>query len=534
MHQLRYYQTDAISAIKAALNMGENPICKLPTGAGKSIIIALIAEWVARNKPDYRILICAHRAELLVQNAGKIQGDVGIYSAGLQSREASNQIVVGGIQSIYNQDLGKFNLLLLDECQFLSPDPESMYYQLIIKLQNDNPNIRIVGLSATPYRMDGKIPFLDDICYEISTKQLIDDGYLSPLISKVSSLKPILDSVPIIMGEYAARKLEEIMIDQHTMLDFIESMIKYGKERKSWIVFCSGVEHTKLTAKLLNENGITTEYITGDTKREDRDNIYDLFKHGEVQAICNCDVLTTGFDAPNIDFLVMGRPTESRILYEQMVGRGLRLSPETGKENCLILDFAGNINRHGTITNLMPLEVKLKRHESTEGYTHKTCPVCETVAPIRDRECIECHYEFAQPREVKHDGTPADIDILGDGCVWRSVDMVAYNRHEKKKDNGLSVTLRVTYICGTEEYSEWICVEHEGWAGKKAKAWVDARCNTNQYTVSHLLTLPFKEPSRIRTVRDGKYTRILAYDFTKVERHALDEARKVNLLENLI
>ena len=150
MYQLRYYQEDAITAIKMALNMGENPIAELPTGAGKSIIISSIAEWVAKQKPDFRVLICAHRAELLVQNAGKIQGDVGLYSAGLNSRETNNQIVVGGIQSIYNKDLGKFNLVIIDECHLLTPDPESMYYQLITKLQEVNPNIRLIGLSATP------------------------------------------------------------------------------------------------------------------------------------------------------------------------------------------------------------------------------------------------------------------------------------------------------------------------------------------------------------------------------------------------
>jgi DNA repair protein RadD len=505
--KLRPYQEEALQAVKQSLKAGLSPIVEIPTGGGKSIVIAKLAEWVA-SFDNCRVLIVTHRKELVKQNAAKINADVGVYSAGLDSRDTENQVIVAGVQSVYNKDLGDFKLIIHDECHLLPHNKESMYQQLYDKY----PNARKVGFSATPYRTDSDdLPVYDHICYQISVKDLVDQGYLCPLTSKISKLQYDTTSVDIVMGDYVKSQLSDILLDEDLLRDTIAQLIPHLKYRRSCLIFCVNVAHAEIVASLLRQNYINAAAVHSKMPKDERDTEINLFIKDQTHVLTNCDILTIGFDAPNIDMLVMLRPTESRGLYVQMCGRGTRLHPD--KKDCLVLDFAGNINRHGPITNLIPREKKLKRDQSSEGYTHKTCPVCETIWPINTRECEECGNVFSEPRVISHDNVPSDIDILGDGGKWYGVAAIYYSKHEK---NDKPASLKVTYITTSDEFCMWYaCNSTSAWARNKANQWIMQNCLNydGRLDLDNLDRYLWREPTRIRVVSEGKYKRVSAYAF---------------------
>ena len=505
--ELRYYQKDAIKAVQASLKQGLNPVVEIPTGGGKSIVIAKLAEWVT-SYDNCRVLIVAHRKELLKQNASRINSDVGIYSAGLKEYSCKNKVVVGGIQSIYNKNLDSFKLIIVDECHLIPPDEDSMYQQLFNKYKG----VQIVGLSATPYRTDGKLSVFNHNCYSIGYQELIEKGYLSNLVSKVPKLDIEFGDLPLVAGDFQKKALTNRMLDPDTIVQALNYIKVNIINRKKCLVFTVDTEHAEEFSNLLNYNDISSVALHSKLHNNIRDAYIQKFKNGKVRALVNCNILTTGFDDPEIDMIVMLRPTMSKSLYVQMVGRGLRIAE--GKKDCLVLDFGGNIARHGTITNLVPHTIKPKAEGQAEGYTHKVCPMCETVVPVRASQCMDCGYEFTVTRMINHDGEPADIDIMGDGGYWAEVLDVVYARHKKE---GSPDSLKVTYLLGTHEISEWVCIEHAGFARKKALKWLKARLSfmPELLNVEWLLDNSelIQQPEQVRVVRQGRYDAIKGYKF---------------------
>lgn len=513
---LRPYQLEALKAMQDSIKHGLNPVADIPTGGGKSHVLMGLAEWAVSFKGK-RCLILAHRKELLEQNSKKTNHDVAFYSAGLGIKDlTSSPIIIAGIQSIYKlseEALPTINLLIVDECHRVPHEDDSMFQTLIAKLLLKNPKMRIAGFTATPYNL---APVFNHIAYSIGIGDLIEQGFLCPLKSRISSIVPNLDPVPIVLGDYVVSKLGEAMMDKSLVAETVSNIMWYGQNHYSWLVFCVNVKHTEVIYEAIREQGIFVEMLTGETPSEERADILKRFKERTIQCLVNCEVLTTGFDAPNVDMLVMLRPTQSRTLYVQMVGRACRLYPD--KPYALVLDHADNINTHGTITNLLPIGKRVSKGEANT-YTHRRCPQCESACEIKATSCEECGYEFPIPKRIiDHDGKPADLDIMGDGGKWHTVHYVAYNAHIKKgtKEGEFPLTMRVTYICGTEEFSEWVCVEHpeRGIARRRAVKWLQERNKESlPSTVQEALELKYKEPTRIRVIPDGDYKRISAYEF---------------------
>jgi DNA repair protein RadD len=507
--KLRPYQQEALDSVKQSLKQQLNPIVEIPTGGGKSIVIAKLAEYVSQF-PDYRVLILAHRKKLIEQNAEKIDGDVGVYSAGLGVKDTDNNVIVGGIQSVYNKDLGDFKLIIIDECHLLSPKDDSMYQQLIAK----HPDARVVGFSATPYRTDSdSLPVFTHTCYNIGIGELINQGYLCPLVSKVPKINADFKNVPIKMGDFVESKLAEVMLEPKLLKETIAQLLPHLKERRSCLIFCVNVDHVEIVTQALRDNLINADCVHSKMSKAQGDLAIDLFMQDQTHVLVNCDILTTGFDAPNIDMIAMFKATESRTLYVQMVGRGTRLHPD--KDNCLVLDFVGNINRHGPVTNLIPSNKKISRKndETTEGFTHRICPMCLEVNSLQEPKCIECGFELKQKRIITHDNKPADIDILGDGGKWYNIVEVFYDKHEKK---GKPPSLKVTYISTSDEFPMWHAVNSTSqWAKNKAIKWCMDNCmNFDGFIdLDNISQYKWREPSRIRVVNDGKYKRVSAYEF---------------------
>jgi DNA repair protein RadD len=261
-------------------------------------------------------------------------------------------------------------------------------------------------------------------------------------------------------------------------------------------------------AEEFGRQGITCSTIFGDTPKDERDTIIAAFKRGEIRALASMGVLTTGFNAPAVDLIALLRPTKSAGLYVQMVGRGTRLAP--GKENCLVLDFAGNVRRHGPIDLVRPR----RPGEAGGGEAPtKVCPMCESIIALSATECPDCGYVFPA-REVKIAPTAATLPVLSPKVQWLPVHGVSYSRHDKL--GGLP-SLKVTYSCGLKSYSEWVCIEHQGYARQKAAEWWRKRAPgcpvplTVDQTIAEAARLA--RPSAISVRPSGRYVEISGHRF---------------------
>jgi len=311
-----------------------------------------------------RVLILAHVKELLEQAHEKLLAmapdlwhRIGVYSAGLKSRDTEHPIIVAGIQSVYRRaaELDRFDLILIDEAHMLPPDGEGMYRTFLEEARVVNPNVRLVGLTATPYRMTtgmicGPDNLLNHVCFEVGVRELIVQGYLSVLKSKSGRRKADTAGLHIRGGEFVAGEVEALMDDDALVRPACAEIAAQTQERHAVLIFAAGVRHALHVRRVLGETGHECGFVCGDTPPCERGEILKRFKDGGLKYLVNVNVLTTGFDAPNIDCVALLRPTNSPGLYYQMCGRGFRLHP--GKSDCLVLDFGGNILRHGPVDAL--------------------------------------------------------------------------------------------------------------------------------------------------------------------------------------
>lgn len=544
--QLREYQADAIASAYQFLRdrPNENPCIVIPTGGGKTPILATICH-DAVTKWNGRVLVLSHVKELIEQTARTLRDwysdlDIGVYSAGLGSREKHNDIVVAGIQSVYKKgsELSgnrPFDLVLVDECHRIPTGGEGQYQRLLKLLKATNPDTRVIGLTATPYRMkDGYVcsptHFLNEICYEISVHDLIDQGYLCSLKSKRGREQADLSDVSIQKGEYVASEMESAF--NVIVESAVTEVIERSRDYSSVLLFCAGVHHAEMIADRLRErvgeSGV--EWICGDTEKNERSRIIESFKSGKIKYLCNINVLTEGFDSTRIDMVVLLRATMSPGLYYQMTGRGLRL--HKGKDHCLVLDFGGNIESHGPIDI-----IKVKGKNDTGEAPTKACPECQEIVSIAARECPECGFEFPEPEpdlspKHSHEATNAAILSRDANPVTWNVTEVTYGVHYKKDwQEGQPRTMRVTYFSGLFRIaSEWVCVEHAAYAKNKAFAWWRARSlaempgNADEAVLlANLDVLAVPKSIKVKDVPGTKFKEIVSYDFEGVEFEPVDQ-----------
>ena len=547
MKTLRPYQREALDAIYKYYNQGNmgNPIISLATGGGKSLVIANLIREVTSE-----VLILSHTKEIIQQNAAELTSiapeiPIGIYSASLNSKQTEGKAIFGTIQSVARaaEQFTRFKTIVVDEAHRISDSQDTQYQQLLDIIKPD----RIIGVTATPFRMnagmltDGQL--FDEIVYDVGIKYLIKHGYLCPLRTKVSSKQPDLSKISVRGGEYVNKELSDLMDDEKLIKDTVASMMEYGQDRKKWLIFCSSIKHAESVSRTLRQQGIASECVHSKLSEEDRKQNLELFNKGALRAICNVDVLTTGFNEPAIDMVVLLRPTKSLGLHIQMIGRGSRL--HESKKDCLVLDYAGNIAEHGPID--MP-HIRSKKKGEAVKYTHKVCVACEEAIPINAKECPECGYEFiSEERSPGHKSKPdTEAPLFKEPPKWYVVDSVTYERHKGKK--GVD-SMKVTYYADYRSFSEWICLNHTGFAKEKADAWAKARrvedsgnysiechscdgkyghikdgmvhcnkCGTlvqspkiPQDAIEEALWYKYKQPSQILVERDGKYDRIVNY-----------------------
>jgi len=480
--QLRPYQRECVDAVYDHLRtQDDNPCAVVPTAGGKTPIMATICK-DAVGQWNGRVLILAHVKELLEQTADKLRAvcpevDFGIYSAGLKRRDTAHSVIVAGIQSVYKRacELDRFDLVLVDEAHLIPLEGEGMYRQFLADAKVINPQLRIIGFTATPFRLKtGPIctpeGFLNTICYEVGVRELIVGGYLCPLITKAGINKADFGQLHVRGGEFIADEMEALMDDDRLVEAACGETVGYAADRNAVLIFASGIKHGEHIVRVLaDKHGIECGFVTGETPTKDRDAILGRFRRGKLKYLCNVNVLTTGFDAPHIDCVALVRPTMSPGLYYQMVGRGFRLHPD--KENCLVLDFGGNVLRHGPVD-----DIQVTTMDRGDGDAPaKECPECQAVIAAGFATCPQCGYVFPPPERKKHDAKASEAGILSGQVTttMHQVEDVYYSVHTKRgASEDAPKTMRVDYRVGWHEYkSEWICFEHEGYARQKAVAW---------------------------------------------------------------
>ena len=528
MIELRDYQRAAIDALYAWFRAGRgSPLVVAPTGSGKSVILAEFARSAVVAYPETRILIVTHVRELIAQNHAALirlwpDAPAGIYSAGLGKRQLGRQVLVAGVQSVARRarDLGHVDLAIVDEAHLVPRSSDTQYGRLFDGLRATNPNLKVIGLTATPYRLDsgllhgGENALFDGIAYDIPIGMLVERGHLAPLISKRPAAAFDTAGLHRRMGEFVEREMLDRFGGDATRAAVAE-IVELGRDRRSWIAFCISVEHARAVRDELRAHGIAAETVTGETPGPERDRFLRAYRAGQVRALTSVGVLTTGFDAPATDLIAMLRPTASTGLYIQMAGRGMRVAP--GKDDCLVLDFAGNVMRHGPVDAIaLPEEKKGKGDGEAAEPPAKICPGCDAIVPIGTRECPDCGHVFPPPEpKIEATATTEAIMVLTARDEWQEVRDVDYRRHRKP---GAPDSLRVDYLVGTKVVSEWVCVEHTGYAREKAVAWWHLRGDgPPPDTVDEALARAgeLRRPAEAVLVREGKYHRIKRVRFAR-------------------
>ena len=388
MYKLRSYQQDAVDSVLQYFRKKRDPaMVVLPTGAGKSLVIAELAR-IAKG----RVLVLAHVKELVEQNYEKYASygsAAGIYSASLGKKDWDHKAIFGSVQSIarasddFFQD---FSLLVIDECHRVADEGATQYQEVIKKLKDRNPDLCILGLTATPYRLGlgwiyeysqtgemktDKPRFFKQCVYELPLSYMIKHKYLTT---------PVKVDIPVTSYDFSdltengksfsSAEVEEILKSQKRLTPFIIQNImditeRY--ERQGVMIFSSSVKHAEEIMTYLPAED--ARMVLGDTDMATRNETVDDFKNRKFKYLVNVSVLTTGFDAPHVDVIAILRPTESNSLYQQIVGRGLRLSND--KKDCYILDYTGMGH------DIYAPEISDKRPAKDTVPVKVICPACD-------------------------------------------------------------------------------------------------------------------------------------------------------------
>ncbi|TMN86104.1 ATP-dependent helicase [Pseudoalteromonas phenolica] len=386
MYTLRPYQQEAVQNTISHFKKTNDPaVIVLPTGAGKSLVIAELAR-LARKK----ILVLAHVKELVEQNSEKYKSfglQASIFSAGLKQKSLIHQVTFASVQSLsrnIDQLNEEYSLVIIDECHRVNGDDKSQYGKVISALKEHNASLKVLGLTATPYRLGmgwiyqhhyhgfargncdspfKKCIFELPLRYMISNKYLTPPKQVDPAIKHYDFASLTIDN----FGRFSETEMNSLLDSQtRATKNIIDHVIEQSTSRKGVMIFAATVMHAKEIFSYLPQS--EAALVIGDTHQAERDAIILNFKNKQIKYLINVSVLTTGFDAPHVDFIAILRPTESVSLYQQIIGRGLRLADD--KKECLVMDFAGNQ------FDLFQPEVGAKKPCSDNEPVQVLCPGC--------------------------------------------------------------------------------------------------------------------------------------------------------------
>ncbi len=382
MQELRSYQTEAIANVRAAFQTHRRVLMTAPTGSGKSTILAEIIR--SSLALGHRVLAIAHRKELIHQLADRVMLNHGIPSGIIMAGEPTIPLLpcqVASIQTLVRRQLPPADLLLIDE----SHHAKAATYERILAAY---PEARVLGCSATPWRLDGK--GLGDIFEEnvvaATPKGLVELGFLVPATG-MAYLAPDLSQVKVTAGDYNQQGLSLAYEKSQVLGDIVEKWMAHCQGKRT-IVFASSIENSEKIIAGFRAKGVAAEHL--DFRSTNRDDVVKRVRSGETTVVSNVGILGEGVDFPELEVCVLARPTQSLAFYIQMVGRVLRPAP--GKEKARIHDHAGCIHRHNFWDMERDYSLTTSKKKQPKGASLKDCPVCGCVNLSSALSCSECGY----------------------------------------------------------------------------------------------------------------------------------------------
>jgi len=534
----RPYQQESIDQLYRWLvdhpGVDQSPILVLPTGAGKSIVIAELVRLLFDTWPDEhpRTVVIVPSKELAEQNADKLLRilpnhiRVGYYSASLGKRCPTADVIVATIGSIARNAhlLGNIRCVMIDECHLVNPDGAGQYRQFLNDLAKYCV-FRVVGLTATPFRGNGvwltigKDPLFCAIAHTVKVQTLLDSGHVAPLVRPSDVIKTRIDTddVKTVNGDYAIDELSDCVGKYLTAA--AEESVTLAADRKKWIAFLPTVANAGDFVACLHSLGVSAALVCGETPKKDRERLIAEFRAGNIRCLVTVLALAVGFDVPDVDCILWLRPTKSPVLYVQGSGRGMRICE--GKRDCLWLDFSDTTDRLGPVDAIKGRKKRDSRED--QGAPFAICPECGAqVRPANALVCPECGAVVREEEEKdarKASEAPIMLHQVQAKIVRYEVDQVTYHEHHK---DGSPPSMRVEYWSGLRRVAcEWVCFEHTGFARAKAEQWwsvrhpfvgdLDKKFPTG---TKHALVL-FKgiEPSHITVNESGKYPEIIKCEF---------------------
>ena len=549
--ELRDYQAGARKAIwDFVFQRPGNPIVCMPTGTGKSLQIADTCYCADFYIPGARVVVATHSKELVAGNADELRNyfpaaNVGVYSASLKRKDnpLEHQFMYVGIDSVFTKaaQFGFVHILIIDECHLVDSKEGTRYAVFIAGLMAANPDLRIIGFSATAWRTKTgslvQTGLFTDVCYDGCTLDgynwFENQGYLAKLIGKATNTVINLDGVRTVNGEFVEKDLE-LATDERVTKLALEETADLGYNRRSWLIYGASITHVEQMTKMLNNMGIPSAAIHSKQKG-DRTISLKALVHGELRCLVSKGVLTTGVNLPCVDLIGQLGATKSSSKHVQTMGRGTRpvfapgydlRTPEGRlaaqaagpKQNCLFLDYARNIERLGPINDPYIPDGKKKGGGGGGSAPVRKCEICSLYSHATKTNCEHCGAAFPIKSKLHSEASYAE-PVANNEPVYEtfSINVVTYHEH---KSRGGNKCLRVTYHSGFNGFSEYIHVEAPPGSEphRRALVWLRERGLQIDFpltTVSQIMphVNNFREVGRIRVWTNKKYPEIIGVEF---------------------
>lgn len=537
---LRPYQQAALDQLYSywMAHPGQNGILSMPTGSGKSIVIAELTRLLFDTWPEDhpRTLVIVPSKELAEQNAEKLLHllpshlSLGYYSASVGQKRPDADVIVATIGSVARNAhlLGNIKCVLIDECHLVNPDGAGQYRRLLTDLAQVC-QFRVVGLTATPFRgngvwlTDGSDPLFHGIAHTVAVRELLEAGHLAPLIRPVDALRTQVDTAGITIattGDYGIDELSERVAGYVPAA--AEEACALAADRKKWIAFTPTVRNAEALVRELQARDIATAMVCGETPKREREQLIADFRAGRLRCLVTVLALATGFDVPDVDCILWLRPTISPVLYVQGAGRGLRPAP--GKTDCLWLDFTDTTERLGPVDTIRGRKRAKRREEQMAPFA--ICDACGAqVRPASAMFCPKCGAQLRE-EEAKAARAASNAAVMAhqrEAKITRyEVSRVTYAIHRKPESPD---SLRVEYWAGMRIVArEWVCVEHSGFARAKADAWLRYRgehLRPRDAAAALEIAPGLRTPTAVIVNESGKYPAIVNFEWEHPDADAL-------------
>ena len=452
--ELRDYQAEAIHNLRDAIGRKEKPVLSAPTGSGKTLIASEIFS-LARAK-EKRVVFVVPFLSLINQTwkaferAGIDGRDMGVIQGGHELTDWSKPVQIASAQTLERRPmLPHADIVIFDECHI-----NRKIYQ---RWMNEAPDVYFIGLSATPWAV-GMDNLWTQMIIVSTLSELIQKGHLSPF-KYYAPAQPDLSKVRVRLGDYVESDLEKVMGSSDLIADIVNTWREKAENRPTFC-FCVNRRHAKEVQAQFLRAGVPAGYVDANTPVDEREALVEQLRRGDLSVICNIGTMTTGVDAPFVSCIILARPTKSEMLYIQIVGRGLRTDPDSGKTDCLVLDHSStalNLGRpdeiyYETFRSGKEAKAGEKNKKDKEEKKPKLCPHCKFVLLPKENDCPACGFVFPPPVSDVEVGA-GELTELGHAGV----------RGKAKKDEKQSFYSGLLWIANDRGYSK-------GWAAHKYKA----------------------------------------------------------------